>query len=122
MTTPINEYLMGQKSEPPGFNQIYVLGIDHRGHPRGARFLMLRDSVVSAAIDVDCRILIRQPPEVSALARKLPLGYVLGTGKIVKLLIPRIGHDLYRQILEASRIAAIQEKASIVASISMTVH
>lgn len=113
---------MGQKGEPSGADQLYVLGLDDYGNPRGARFTVLRDSIVSAAMDMNCRILIRQPPEVSALARKLPLGYVLGTGKTVRLLIPRIGSPLYRQVLEASRIAALQEKANIVAAISTTAH
>ncbi|MHC2390898.1 hypothetical protein ACVMFA_009459 [Bradyrhizobium liaoningense] len=113
---------MGQKSEPPGFDQVYVLGLDHRGHPRGARFNVLKDSIVSAAMDMNCRILIRQPAEVCTLARKLPLGYVLGTGKTVRLLIPRIGSCLYRQILEASRVAIIHDEASVAAGISMTVH
>ncbi|TFW57601.1 hypothetical protein CT676_29410 [Bradyrhizobium sp. MOS001] len=71
---------------------------------------------------MNCRILIRQPPEVSALARKLPLGYVLGTGKTVSLLIPRIGPSLYRQVLEAARIARIHEETRIAAAISTTVH
>ncbi|RXH06720.1 hypothetical protein [Bradyrhizobium vignae] len=113
---------MGQKSEPPEFDQVYVLRLDGDGTACGARFAVLRDSIVSAAMDVGCRILIRQPPEVSALARKLPLGYVLGTGKVVKLLIPRIGSSLYRQVLEAARIARIHEEARIAAAISMTVH
>ncbi|MDD1566327.1 hypothetical protein C7U68_25185 [Bradyrhizobium sp. WBAH33] len=114
--------MMGQKGEPPEADQVYVLGLDENGNPRGARFTVLRDSIVSAAIDMNCRVLIRQPPEVCALARKLPLGYVLGTGKIVKLLIPRLGYDLYRLILKASRIAVLQEKTSIVAAISTTSH
>ena len=113
---------MGQRSEPPGFHQVYVLGLDRRGHPRGARFTVLKDSIVSAAIDMNCRILIRQPPEVSALARKLPLGYVLGTGKAVSLLIPRIRSSLYRQILEAKRAAEIDEETRIATTISMIVH
>ena len=112
---------MGQRSEPPGFHQVYVLGLD-RGHPRGARFTVLKDSIVSAAMDMDCRILIRQPPEVSALARKLPLGYVLGSGKAVSLLIPRIGSSLYRQILEAAQTARIHEETRIDAAISKTAH
>lgn len=113
---------MGQQSEPPGFDQVYVLGLDQRGHPRGARFSVLKDSIVSAAMDMNCRILIRQPAEVSALARKLPLGYVLGTGKTVRLLIPRIWSSLYRQILEATRAARIDEETRIAAVISATVH
>lgn len=113
---------MGQKSEPPGFDQVYVLGLDHRGHPRGARFSVLRDSIVSAAMDMNCRILIRQPADVTALAGTLPLGCVLGTGKRVRLLIPRIESSLYRQILEAARTARIHEESRIAAAISTTVH
>jgi hypothetical protein len=113
---------MGQKSEPSEFDQVYVLRLDGDGTARGARFAVLRDSIVSAAMDVDCRILIRQPAEVSALARNLPLGYVLGTGKVVKLLIPKIGFSLYRQILEAVRAAKVHEKARIASAISTTVH
>ncbi|RXH02192.1 hypothetical protein [Bradyrhizobium vignae] len=113
---------MGQKSEPPGFDQVYVLGLDHQGHPRGARFSVLKGSIVSAAMDMNCRILIRQPADVTALARKLPMGYVVGTGKMVRLLIPRIGSSLYRRILEASRVAIIHEETRIAAAISMTVH
>ena len=73
-------------------------------------------------MDMNCRILIRQPAEVSALAGKLPLGYVLGTGKIVKLLIPSIGYDLYRLILEATRAARIDEETRIAAAISTSLH
>ncbi|SCB46865.1 hypothetical protein GA0061098_101211 [Bradyrhizobium shewense] len=73
-------------------------------------------------MDMNCRILIRQPADVTALASKLPLGYVLGTGKTVRLLIPRIGFDLYSQILEVSRVASIDEETSIAAAFSMTVH
>lgn len=113
---------MGQKGELPGADQVYVLGLDDNGNPRGARFTVVRDSIVSAAMDVGCHILIRQPPEVSALARKLPLGYVLGTGKVVKLLIPRIRYDLYRQILEAARASRIDEEIRIATATSTTVH
>jgi len=113
---------MGQKGEPPEGDQVYVLGLDDNGNPRGARFTVLRDGIVSAAIDLNCRILIRQPAEVSALAKKLPLGYVLGTGKTVRLRIPRIGWSLYRQILEASCVASTNEETRIAAAISIKVH
>jgi len=113
---------MGQKGEPLGADQVYVVGLDDDENPRGARFTVLRDSIVSAAMDLDCRILIRQPPEVSAVARKLPLGYVLGTGKTVRLFIPRIRSCLYRQILEAAQTARIHEETRIAAAISKTAH
>lgn len=113
---------MGQKSAPAGFDQVYVLGLDANGRPQGARFAILKDSIVSAAMDMNCRVLIRQPAEVCALARKLPLGYVLGTGLIVKLLIPRIGYDLYRQLSEAARAARIDEETRMAGVISTTAH
>jgi hypothetical protein len=88
---------MGQKSEPAGFDQLYVLALDRNGNPRGARFTVLKDSIVSAAMDMNCRVLIRQPDMVSALGIKLPIGHVFGTGKLklVKLIIPNISRELY---------------------------
>jgi hypothetical protein len=41
---------MGQKSEPAGFDQVYVLGLGPNGKPRGARSALLKDSIVSAAM------------------------------------------------------------------------
>jgi hypothetical protein len=102
---------MGQKSEPTGFDQVYVLGLDRYGTPRGARFGVLRDSIVSAAIDMNCRVLIRQPETVSVLALRLPVGGVIGTGPVVKLVLPNISRKLYKKMLELARIAAEQEKA-----------
>jgi hypothetical protein len=113
---------MGQKSEPAGFDQTYVLGLDSSGNPRGARFAVLRDSIVSAAMDLNCRVLIRQPDAVSALAMKLPVGHVYGRGKVVKLFVPHIGRELYKQILDAARVAEEQENARIAAAISRTIH
>ncbi len=93
---------MGQKLEPAKFNQLYVIGLDPRGKPRGARFAILKDSIVSAAMDLNCRILINQPAAVTVLGAKLPIGHVQGTGKLVKLLVPNIRPALYRQICEAA--------------------
>jgi hypothetical protein len=113
---------MGQKSEPVKFNQLYVIGLDPRGKPRGARFTVLKDSIVSAAIDMSCQILIHQPEAVTALGIKLPIGRVCGSGKLVKLLIPNIRPALYKQILEAARIAAEWEKVSMDSAASRTIH
>jgi hypothetical protein len=113
---------MGQKSEPPGFDQVYVLKIDQNGDARGARFNMLKDSIVSAAMDMNCRVLIRQPESVSALGMKLPIGAVYGTGKIVTLFIPSIDLKLYKSILRAVQIAAKRENGRIEAVSSNTPH
>jgi hypothetical protein len=112
---------MGQKSEPAGFDQVYVLGLDPNGKPRGARFALLKDSIVSAAMDMNCRVLIRQPEAVFALGMNLPVGRVHGTGKLVKLFVPNISRELY-EILDAARIAAEQEKARIEAAIPRAIH
>jgi hypothetical protein len=113
---------MGQKAEPAGADQVYVLGLDHDGNPRGARFAVLRDSIVSAAMDMNCRVLIRQPDSVSTLTMRLPVGRVIGTGKLVHLFIPNIRRELYTAILEAARIAVQQESIRPAAAIPRTIH
>ena len=105
---------MGKKSgknEPAKANPIFVLGLDANGKPRGARFPELKDSIASAAMDMDCRVLIDQPDAVSALCMKLPVGRVHGGGKVVKLFVPNIRREIYDQILEAARIAEEQSAA-----------
>lgn len=105
---------MGKKSgknEPAKANPIFVLGLDANGKPRGARFPELKDSIASAAMDMDCRVLIDQPDAVSALGMKLPVGRVHGGGKVVKLFVPNIRREIYDQILEAARIAEEQSAA-----------
>jgi hypothetical protein len=113
---------MGQKSEPAGFDQVYILGLDRNAKPRGARFTVLKDSIVSAAMDMNCRVLINQSEAVSALGMKLPVGHVYGTGKLVMLFVPNISRELYEQIMEAVRITAKQEKARMEVATSRTLH
>lgn len=113
---------MGQKDQPSGADQVYVVGLDDSGNPRGARFSALKDSIVSAAMDLNCRVLVRQHGPVSKLGMKLPVGHVFGKGKVVTLFVPNIGWKLYNQIFVASRIAAIQENAGIEAAIPRVIH
>jgi hypothetical protein len=101
------------KSEPAKIDQVYVLGLDANGKARGARFAELKDNIASAAMDMNCRVLIDQPEAVSALGMKLPVGRVHGGGKVVKLFVPNVRRDLYDQILEAARIAAEQSDAEV---------
>jgi hypothetical protein len=101
------------KNQPTKVDQVYVLGLDANGKPRGARFAELKDSIASAAMDMNCRVLIDQPEAVSALGMKLPVGRVHGGGKVVKLFVPNIRRELYEQILEAARIAAEQSAAEM---------
>src|SRR5882724_2530804 len=107
---------MGKKSgknETTKVDPIYVLGLDANGKPRGARFGELKDNIVSAAMDMNCRVLIDQPEAVSTLGMKLPVGRVHGGGKVLKLFVPNIRRELYDQILEAARIAAEQSHAEM---------
>jgi hypothetical protein len=113
---------MGQKSAPAPFEQVYVLGLDADGKPRGARFAILRDSIVSTAMDMNCRVLIRQPAEVCALASKLPVGHVFGSGKVVRLFLPNIRRALYTAILKTERLAARQDRLWTAAAIPSTIH
>lgn len=113
---------MGQKSAPAGFDQVYVLGLGANGRPRGGRFTILKDSIVSAAIDMNYRILIRQPAEVCAVARKLPIGHVFGSGKVVTLLLPNIRRELYVAILAAERLAAQQDNLRVAGALHRTIH
>jgi hypothetical protein len=113
---------MGQKSEPAWFDHLYIVGLDRNGNPRGARFTVLKDSIVSAAMDMNCRVLVNQPEAVCAVGMKLPIGHVYGTGKLVQLLVPNIGRGLYKKIMDAAQIAAEQEEARIRAAISSTLH
>ena len=74
-----------ERKEPARVDQVYILGLDANGKSRGARFPELKDSIASAAMDMNCRVLIDQPEAVSALGMKLPVGRVHGGGKVVKL-------------------------------------
>src|SRR6202171_5286156 len=91
-----------ERKEPARVDQVYILGLDANGKSRGARFPELKDSIASAAMDMNCRVLIDQPEAVSALGMKLPVGRVYGGGKVVKLFVPNIRRELYDKILEAA--------------------
>jgi len=95
---------MGKKSDkgPATVDQLFVLGLDENGKPRGARFAELKDNIASAAVDMNCRVLINQPETVSDIAMKLPVGRIYASGKAF---IPNIRRDLYDKISEAARIA-----------------
>lgn len=103
---------MGKKSDkgPATVDQLFVLGLDENGKPRGARFAELKDNITSAAMDMNCRVLINQPEAVSDIAMKLPAGRIYASGKAF---IPNIRRDLYDKISEAARIVAEKSDAEI---------
>src|ERR1700730_10647120 len=102
---------MGKTSDkgPATVDQLFVLGLDENGKPRGARFAELKDNIASAAVDMNCRVLINQPETVSDIAMKLPAGRIYASGKAF---IPNIRRDLYDKISEAARIAAEKSDAA----------
>ena len=103
---------MGTKSDkgPATVDQLFVLGLDENGKPRGARFAELKDNIASAAVDMNCRVLINQPETVSDIAMKLPAGRIYASGKAF---IPNIRRDLYDKISEAARIVTEKSDAQI---------
>jgi hypothetical protein len=103
---------MGKTSDkgPATVDQLFVLGLDENGKPRGARFAELKDNITSAAMDMNCRVLINQPEAVSDIAMKLPAGRIYASGKAF---IPNIRRDLYDKISEAARIVAEKSDAQI---------
>ncbi len=98
------------KKEAETIDPLFVLGLDESGKPRGARFAELKDKTVSAAMDLNCRVLIDQPDTVSEIAMKLPVGRIYASGKAF---IPNIRRDLYDKISEAARMAAEKSDAEI---------
>src|ERR1700692_2388856 len=75
-----------------------------------ARFAELKDNIASAAVDMNCRVLINQPEMVSDIAMKLPVGRLYASGKAF---IPNIRRDLYDKISEAARIVTEKSDAQI---------
>lgn len=73
-------------------------------------------------MDMNCRVLIRQPAEVCAVAGKLPVGHVFGSGKVVTLLLPNIRRELYVAILQAERLAAQQDNLRVAGALLRTIH
>ena len=73
---------MGQKSEPPGFDQVYVLKIDENGKPRGARFDHDNPDVVTKAAELmGLKVYMTSNPDVAAIAQKLPVGRLYANGR-----------------------------------------
>jgi hypothetical protein len=79
---------------------VFAFGLDENGKPRGARFTQgLNDFIVSAALNMDCRVIQNHSTALTTLGMKLPVGRVYASGKAF---IPNIRRDLYDK-LEAAR-------------------
>ncbi|MBI3699185.1 MAG: hypothetical protein HY242_01890 [Afipia sp.] len=84
----------------PARGPVYVYGLDENGKPRGARFPEHRDNIVSAAMDMGCRIVIDATPEFSGIATKLPAGRIYSSGKAF---LPNIRKDLLEKLMAAGK-------------------
>src|SRR6202012_5187221 len=79
---------------------VFAFGLDENGKPRGARFTQgLNDQLVSAALDMNCRVVQNHSAALTALGLKLPVGRVYASGKAF---IPNVRRDLYDK-LDAAR-------------------
>ena len=66
-----------EMSEAAFGNPVFAFGLDENGKPRGARFAQgLNDRVVSAVLDMNCRVIQNHSAALAALGMKLPVGRV----------------------------------------------
>jgi hypothetical protein len=92
---------MGKKPERKDVNlrdMLFVVGLDDKGKPRGARFQKSDDRIISAALDL---LLTAVHPASAAFAEigiKLPEGRLYASGKAF---IPNIRSDLYDKLSAA---------------------
>jgi len=86
--------------------QLFVLGLDETGKPKGARFPASEMDTVSPVVRA-MNLAVYQPgsDEVVTLGMKLPVGRIYARGKAF---IPNIKRDLYDKLLAA---VAISEEA-----------
>ncbi|WP_246661640.1 MULTISPECIES: hypothetical protein [unclassified Tardiphaga] len=78
---------------------LIALGHDEKKRPRGAWFAQPNDKLLAALSAMRCQVLSSVPNALQDLARKLPEGRLLSSGKVV---LPNIGRGLHEQISAAS--------------------
>lgn len=64
-----------------GADQLFIVGIDETGKPRGARFPQVDDRVVNAGLDMKLGAVIAASPAFAEMAKKLPAGRLYASGK-----------------------------------------
>jgi hypothetical protein len=62
-------------------DQLFIIGLDEKGKPRGARFPQVDDRVVSAALDLNLAAVLKASPAFAEVAKKLPAGRLYASGK-----------------------------------------
>jgi hypothetical protein len=79
-------------------DQLFLVGLDDKGKPRGARFAESNDLVASAALDMMLTVVLLPSPAFAALATKLPQGRLYASGKAF---IPNIKRRLHDELVAA---------------------
>jgi hypothetical protein len=85
----------GKKVTAP-VNPMFVVGLDDKGKPRGAKFNETNDLVVSAAVDMMLTAVVLPSPTFADLAAKLPQGRLYASGKTF---IPNIRRGLHDELM-----------------------
>lgn len=77
---------------------LIAFGRDEKRRPRGAWFSQPNDKLLAALLEMRCQVLSSVPKALAELARKLPEGRLLSSGKVV---MPSIQKDLHEKISAA---------------------
>jgi hypothetical protein len=85
-------------SSPP--DQLFIVGLDEKGKPRGARFPQVDDRVVSVALDLNLAAVLKASPAFAEGAKKLPPGRLYASGKAF---IPDIKQTLLDELMSILR-------------------
>lgn len=83
-----------EKPQAP-LDQLFVLGLDENGKPRGARFKEAADRTVSIALDMRLNCIYPASPAFAEMGMKLPQGRIYASGKAF---VPNIRRDLYDKL------------------------
>lgn len=85
---------------------LIALGHDEKKRPLGAWFAQPSDKLLASLSAMRCQVLSSVPKALQDLARKLPEGRLLSSGKVV---LPSIRKDLHERISAASAKENINE-------------
>ncbi len=78
---------------------LFIVGMDDKGKPRGARFAQVDDRVVSAGLDLNLGAVINASTAFADAAKKLPMGRLYASGKAFIPDIKQVLHDELMAIL-----------------------
>ena len=84
-----------KKATEAKVDQLFVLGRNENGKPRGARFPEVKDDIVHAAMLMNCSVIHPASASFAGLAMKLPKGRIYSSGRAF---IPNIRSDLFEKL------------------------